>query len=389
MNRKFFRVIIPILIVMEFISVFLAFKAYSNKEVINIKEEYKVVRKKFAMFVKQDGFYVEYTGGDVFPNGYKLNLDKSSCVDTTGKVIGNVLSYNNEMITITSNKTAYCYLYFDIPSTALTADTMPNEITELWDSPLEGDGYRYVGSDPDNYICFGTQNQERCIEEYNTFLYRIIGIFEDSAGDKHLKLVKNTSIEDIYWHPEDIDVDWDNSNLFNRLNENMYGEGSSEVPNEYWANKIATWDYTVVNTLTEEGGPDYTYISVSDVYLHEMNRNTKTSSIGEWKTVTAKIGLMYVSDYVLGVGSEGLDYQWPDNRASWTNNYSMGWSMSRYGYYSDSAEYRVWMLGGFSEETQSPTSVYPFYPVLYLKSDVEIVGGTGILEDPYIIGETE
>ena len=97
MNKKRIRkYLILLLVVIECISLTLTFKAYSNKEVINIKEEHKVDRKKFAMFVKQDGSYVEYTGGDVFPNGYKLNLDKSSCVDTTGKVIEDVISYITE-----------------------------------------------------------------------------------------------------------------------------------------------------------------------------------------------------------------------------------------------------------------------------------------------------
>jgi len=404
MNKKRIRkYLILLLVVIECISLTLTFKAYSNKEVINIKEEHKVDRKKFAMFVKQDGSYVEYTGGDVFPNGYKLNLDKSSCVDTTGKVIEDVISYNNGMTTITSNKTAYCYLYFDIP---LTADTMPTEITELWNSPLEGDGYRYVGEDPNNYVCFGTTNQERCIEESDKFMYRIIGIFEDSSGEQHIKLIKKDALENTEWWHADFatDTDWDESDLFTNLHEivlnDIYGYGFDYMQDLNWYNKISTWDYTATNTKTyESSGPDYSIIPTSDIYLHEMNRDSKTNSVGEWKTVRAKLGLMYVSDFALSLGSEALNYinnsnstnyssSWlkPDN---YSDNYYGEWTITRSGW--DGVNNCAWDIDWWEDETATLQSTYDvsvtrsIRPVFYLNNEVELVNGSGSSESPYMI----
>ena len=64
-----------------------------------------------------------------------------------------------------------------------------------------------------------------------------------------------------------------------------------------------------VNTKTNDGsnGPNYyNGLTPSQIYLHEMNRSTKTSTVGEWTTPSAKIGLMYVSDYTLSLGSSAL-----------------------------------------------------------------------------------
>ena len=69
---------------------------------------------------------------------------------------------------------------------------------------------------------------------------------------------------------------------------------------DLWLSKIIDQNFIAINTLTNESsGLDYSDVAAQNIYLHEMNRNTKTSTIGEWKTVTSKIGLMYVSDYAL------------------------------------------------------------------------------------------
>ena len=69
---------------------------------------------------------------------------------------------------------------------------------------------------------------------------------------------------------------------------------------DLWLSEIIDQNFIAINTLTNESsGLDYSDVAAQNIYLHKMNRNTKTSTIGEWKTVTSKIGLMYVSDYAL------------------------------------------------------------------------------------------
>ena len=47
---------------------------------------------------------------------YNYNSERSGCIDVNGNEIINAISYDNQtsMVTVTSNKTAYCYMYFDL-----------------------------------------------------------------------------------------------------------------------------------------------------------------------------------------------------------------------------------------------------------------------------------
>ena len=118
MNRKFVsRVILPILIIVELSFLFLTWMSYSNKDVTEIKEENKVNKEMFSMYVEnKDGEYEEYTDSEYYPIGlkYYFNEERSNCTDNKGKVVSDVISYNNNKITVSSNKTLFCYLYFDL-----------------------------------------------------------------------------------------------------------------------------------------------------------------------------------------------------------------------------------------------------------------------------------
>ena len=79
---------------------------------------------------------------------------------------------------------------------------------DLWQSGLEGDGYRFTGSgnatastSPKNFICFGTTDKSTCTSNPSTYMYRIIGVFADEKGDNHVKLIKYTQLQTAYvWH---------------------------------------------------------------------------------------------------------------------------------------------------------------------------------------------
>jgi len=116
MNKKKMKIcLVLILVLIECISLTLTIKSFSNRNLEEIKEEHKVNNKKFSMYIKNEsGTYVPYNDTNLFPEGYGLNLEKSSCVDTNGKKAENVLVNNGDSITITSNKTVYCYLYLDL-----------------------------------------------------------------------------------------------------------------------------------------------------------------------------------------------------------------------------------------------------------------------------------
>ena len=79
---------------------------------VRLKEVEK--NNMFAIMVK--GNNGEYAPSEVFPGkGYKLNDSKSGCMDVNGEKIENSLEYDSDSnkITVSTNKTSRCYLYFD------------------------------------------------------------------------------------------------------------------------------------------------------------------------------------------------------------------------------------------------------------------------------------
>ena len=116
-NKKLWIITITLLVVIECVFTYLSVKSYGNKDIKEIKEENKVNKEMFSMYVEnKDGEYVEYTDSEYYPIGlkYYFNEERSNCTDNKGKVVNDVISYNNNKITVSSNKTLYCYLYFDL-----------------------------------------------------------------------------------------------------------------------------------------------------------------------------------------------------------------------------------------------------------------------------------
>jgi len=274
---------------------------------VSLKES---VSNSFALMLEQtNGTYEETTDTKWPSEGYSFNKYMSGCIDSNGNTIENTLTYKNGTIKLKTKHNTYCYIYFDIdrPATEELLVTVPEE--QLWNSTLEDDGYRYVGINPDNYICFGTTDQKECMNDTDKYMYRIIGIFEDSEGQQHLKLIKKEALNTAYaWHSDNTtDTDWDESDLYKGINGSYFATNIdySYMQDNTWNNLITTWNYTVTNTLTSESnGPHYFYQTPKVTYLHEMNRSSKVNqtciyneratecTIGEWKSVTSRIGLI-------------------------------------------------------------------------------------------------
>ena len=281
-------------------------------------------------------------------------------------------------------------------------------IDGLWSSGLEGDGYRYTGSGaynsattPNNFICFGTSDKTECKNNEAKYMYRIIGVFEGTDGNQHLKLISLKQLGSYRWNDTNADVDWGSSTLFTSLNGSYFLTNTTYdyLQNNTWLNKIEDWTWSAVNTKTwSDGGPDYgNSLSPSQIYLHEMNRSSKTSSIGEWTNPTAKIGLMYVSDYTLSLGSSALAITgstssnastlktgWMHQSNNDTTSNSYEWTLSRDGV-SDGNFYAwiVYSVGGVYDYSVNYTR--GARPVFHLTSDARISGGNGEYTNPYIL----
>ncbi|MBQ7031237.1 MAG: hypothetical protein IJN13_02545 [Bacilli bacterium] len=163
MCKKYFKVIITLLLLIEFTFVFLSIKSFNNKDIKEIKEENKVDKEMFSMYVEnKDGEYEEYTDCEYYPIGlkYYFNEERSNCTDNKGKVVNDVISYNNNKITVSSNKTLFCYLYFDldkIPPQTFTfylgGNTNPEYITSTNTTAY----LSWTDNDIESY-CINTEN---------------------------------------------------------------------------------------------------------------------------------------------------------------------------------------------------------------------------------------
>ena len=131
-----------------------------------------------------------------------------------------------------------------------------------------------------------------------------------------------------------------------------------------------------------------------------MNRSTKTSTVGEWTTPSAKIGLMYASDYTLSLGSSALAITgstyankatlktgWMHQSNNDTTKSTDEWTISRYGAGSGgNVTTLVWGVRG--DGYVDYTDVFYDFgarPVFYLTSNQAYLGGIGSLDDPFMI----
>lgn len=267
---------------------------------------------------------------------------------------------------------------------------------------------------PNNFVCFGTTDKNTCTANSGTYMYRIIGVFADENGNNHVKLIKYSQLSSSYeWNSsQGVDVDWVDSDLYEGLNGSYFltNTSYSYMQNSTWLNKVESWKWTAVNTLMNEStGPNYYIVSPKSLYLHEMNRSSKTNTAGEWTTPEAKIGLMYASDYSLSGGSSVLDltfsslstelektqinrsilktgWMHQSNNGTTVNNYD--WTIARNGAYGSKNinKYQAWYVNGDgSIYNNGLVSTKGIRPVFYLTSDTDLSGGEGTLSNPYIL----
>ncbi len=260
--------------------------------------------------------------------------------------------------------------------------------------------YRYAGANPNNYVCFGS-SESPCPTDN---LYRIVGVF----GDK-VKLIKYdyansnllgtdgdysnsgtpdatyykgslTSINGYYWNKATSTNTWSES-LLNKtnLNTNFITNIGTE-----WANKIATTTWKV-------GGNTYAkiyYVVPATTYQNEIVNPVTTNTTDNATDYTAKIGLMYASDYGFAADPSA-------------------WTTKLYNYGSTSITSVNWMYMGYYDWTISRSAdssnvafdvtniglVIGSYvygtggvrPIFNLESSVTYVSGSGSADDPMVI----
>ena len=264
--------------------------------------------------------------------------------------------------------------------------------------------YRYAGASDvvNNFVCFGS-NESTCPTDN---LYRIIGVFGNNVklikydygttdelgtdGDYNQTYKEwgvDSTYKGTYGDGERIGVYyWNNSTKKNTWSESLLNKtnlNTNFINNigEEWANKIATTTWKV-------GGNTYSNIyskTPSVVYQNEIVSPVTTNTTDNATEYTAKIGLMYVSDY--GFAAEPSAWtltigNYNNTTATSTNWMYMGlyeWTISRNADSSDRA-FGVYGDGGVND--RGVDLYYAVRPSFNLLSSVTYSKGDGTQNSP-------
>ena len=389
----------------------------------------KVVKHKsmLSMNLEQtagSGDYKTVTQSSWPTEGYKFNAELSKCEN------GSTLSWDDtkKAVIVSGNLSDKCYVYFDIYQPTL-AEYIKSQYTGTQgenniyyhDSDLAngaGDNsYRYAGANPNNFVCFGTIESPCPIDN----LYRIIGVFgENYHGANGKQLVKLIKYD--YMTTDELGTDGDYSQTYKEWGmdstyKGTYGDGE-RIGVYYWNYKATgsatnTWSTSLLNktnlntnfinylgttwankiaTVTwKVGGNTWANIGAktsSVAYTNEITNPVTTNTTDNATTYSAKIGLMYVSDYGFAAS--------PD-----------AWTLTMSSYNNTTATNNNWMYMGLYEWTISrnaDNSGYAFSVVsdgdvgdfnvdndcgvrasFNLESSVSYVSGSGSMSDPIVI----
>ena len=422
-NKK----ILTIILIILFIG-FVAERINTNKSDV-YEEQNKISIKKnknlLSMNLEQTagaGDYKTVTQSSWPTEGYEFNTELSRCEK------GSELSWDdtNKKVIVSGNLSDKCYVYFDIwiPTIAdyCTSGTdlatcvknfgdQGPSVSNIYihNSALTngaGDNsYRYAGANPNNFICFGS-DATTCPTDN---LYRIIGVIDGKV--KLIKYDYMTTIElgtdgdysktykeyqtmygtykgtygdgakigVYYWNNATQKNTWSESNLNKtNLNRNFINYLGST-----WANKIATTTWKV------GGNTNANIVSQipSVAYTNEITNPVTTNTTDNATTYSAKIGLMYVSDY----GFAASPNAWTLTIGSYNNTIAtssnwmyMGlfeWTISRMSVFYSTAFY-VYYSGyvyNINGEVNGSKAVRASFN---LESSVKYVSGTGSMSDP-------
>ena len=300
-------------------------------------------------------------------DGYTFNETLSKCEN------GSALTWDNEnkRVVVSTSVSDKCYVYFDKePDVIYLASYITSQYTTDGENGLyyhdadlangAGDNsYRFSGANPNNYVCFGT-DEVSCPEDN---LYRIIGVFNGQV-----KLIKATSYGSYAWDADNVNT-WDGTtkpDIYTTLNTTYYNTLGSE-----WQSKIATHSWQV-------GG-----MAFSDTNTAKQYYDTEVGTGQSGYEETMKIGLMYVSDYGYGASEEYwttelYNYE-PTVDSNWMHLGSNEWTISRT---SDDTDYAVRVDGTGYVHSNSVNSAIAVRPSFYLESDVTYASGSGSMTDP-------
>ena len=305
-------------------------------------------------------------------------------------------------------------------------DTWPADLTDSGvyatnkytadDGTTKYHDYRYIGANVNNYV------------KFNNDLYRIIGVFDENShgvtGQYLVKLIMASPLSGNSWGVYNTS---NTSGTYSNYANDWTGKATgikanlNVLLNEYFINKTNTsstygscsnWTYYFNNTNYRtndcsdivgygidpkyssyiENATWYLYGSSKDQskqnwYLCERGGNSCTASgqsTGD-ASVTSKMGLMYLSDYLYASG-----YNSSTNTNSQLDDYygNKNWLYKGFEWTQTPrapGANLVWFVGRGEAYNRETYFSYWWRPSLYLKSDIKISEGYGTYNNPYIL----
>ncbi len=284
----------------------------------------------------------------------------------------------------------------------------------------EDNSYRFAGANPNNYVCFGS-DEATCPTEN---LYRIIGVIDgkvklihaygattemlgtDEGYAKTYQEAVSSNLElaqSFYKGKEDFTKI--GTYKWNKTRNNTWSASTTNTSNlntnylTYLDGKNTKWKNMIADTTWYVGGMTRAngYKSnVKTAYNYEVGANKDATT-----TVTSKIGLMYLSDYYYGATPDywmlpgydtnghpnedqtawiGEDYSKAYNN-NWMSTGLVEWTLSRASDASSFA-FRVTVAGSVNDFAVGDSDGFAVCPSFSLSSSIKFTSGEGTAVNP-------
>ena len=259
--------------------------------------------------------------------------------------------------------------------------------------------YRYIGENPKNYVCFGSE-ENPCPEEN---LYRIIGVIptQSEENGRYLNRVKLVKYKEyIGENMFDSNPDFNptpsmKGYQWNTNNNNNWEESTTQsnvLNGKYW-NDFGEYQQYIAPAKWYLGATDYTKYDNGSYTSNSLYNDERsyTKSLNDGKiSFIANIGLMYPSDYGFSMGKlfENQNISNENITKVWLNTYQ--------------ENYWEWLLTPFhntNSSLSSATYIVPkrklvhiaavrsfgnmIRPTFYLKETIGYKSGNGTKTNPY------
>ena len=294
----------------------------------------------------------------------------------------------------------------------------------------EAGNIRYIGANPDNYVSIDGE------------VWRIIGVFNniksdtlDEHGETRIKLIRNEAIGGYAWDTSTYNSgnginEWSQADLMYLLNPGYTGINGSLYYNSGkgtcyagYNNATTSCDFTSTGLKsnlrnliddalwnTGSNGVEALINEITTSKFYELERSNNTGKIctsgtacndplGRTTAWVGKVGLMYPSDYgyATGGGNYKREYCLSQYLYTWNSYaecYKDNWLYTSVNYQwtltpiarSDISAHTFLVYHNGIINSGSVADGWLVKPVVYLKSNVQILSGEGSSTDPFMLG---